>query len=368
MLSKRIVIIEPCGRRGLIHYAHNLCNALAQLGHNVVLVTSLGFETKSIERKYKAIEIFDRFMPHPFKIFSFLIRIIRMRPDIIHFQGAIHHTLYFFLLKFLKIISRAKSIYTAHEIIPKSKKWHNRYSILKKLYEIVDSIIVHAKVSKEEIIDRFNIKAEKIFIMPMGSNTFLGEINDDLEDHIEAYNNQKLVLFFGIIEEKKGLIYLIRAFAEVRKKINNVRLLVVGQPFEDVTPYVREIELLNLQDWVDTHFEYVPIEEVSKYFRSSDIVVLPYTHTCQSGLIVTAYSFAKPVITTNCGGLPEMVEDGKSGIIVPAKDVENLSMAMVRILEDNILRDKMGRYAERLAREKFSWDRITKEIEKIYGL
>ncbi|MFQ5963102.1 MAG: glycosyltransferase family 4 protein [Candidatus Scalinduaceae bacterium] len=366
MATKRIIMIEPCGKRGIIHYTHNLSNELVRLGHQVLLVTSLGFETKGLRRNYQAIEVFDRFMPHPFRFCNFLIRTVRIKPDIIHLQGAIHPILYFFLLKVLRRISRAKFIYTAHEVIPKGKKWYGNYGLLTRLYQIVNSIIVHANTSKEEIVGYFNIKPEKIFISLHGNYIFFRKISDDIEDSIERCSNQKVILFFGIIEERKGLIYLIRAFSQVRKKIYNVRLLIVGQPFEDVTPYLKEIKILNLQSWVDTHFEYIPVKEVSKYFRFADIVVLPYIYASQSGVIAAAYSFAKPVIATNCGGLSEMVEDGKSGFIVPAKDVESLTSAMVKILKDDILRDRMGKYAERLAREKFSWDKIAKGIERIY--
>jgi glycosyltransferase involved in cell wall biosynthesis len=175
-----------------------------------------------------------------------------------------------------------------------------------------------------------------------------------------------VVLFFGIITKNKGLIHLIRAFQTVVRKIPNVKLLIAGEPYEDVSRYLQEIQHRELKDNIITDFRYIPIQEIPGYFERADVVVLPYIDTTVSGIIPVAYAFGRPVIVTNCGGLPEQVEHEKSGIIVPPGDEEKLAEAIIRVLQDQKLRTEMGKYASWVAEHKNSWEEIAKQTVELY--
>ena len=113
---------------------------------------------------------------------------------------------------------------------------------------------------------------------------------------------------------------------------------------------------------------YVPDENVASYFQRASVVVLPYTEGTQTGIIPIAYAFKKPVVVTNVGSIPEVVEDGVTGFIVPSKDSDALADAIVKILKDDDLRRRMGENAYRKMKEDLSWDRIAEKTQKLYNI
>src|SRR5258707_15408817 len=133
--------------------------------------------------------------------------------------------------------------------------------------------------------------------------------------------DERLILFFGRIWEYKGLEYLIRAEPLISARVPNVRILIAGRG-EDFSRYT---EMMVHPDRFIVHNEYIPEERTAEYFRRASVVVLPYIEASQSGVIPLAYSAAKPVVATTVGGLPEMVEDGRTGYLVAPRDTTNLA-------------------------------------------
>lgn len=110
------------------------------------------------------------------------------------------------------------------------------------------------------------------------------------------------------------------------------------------------------------------IEELASVVRSSLFVVCPYTDATQSGVVSTAFSVGTPVIVTRVGGLPEMVEEGKTGLIVEPKNIETLASAMTKLLDDEVLRGEMRRTIdEQMSAGFFSWKEIAKDYIAIYN-
>ena len=94
----RVMFIAPAPRAGTVQYTHNLANALADRGHCVALVTGLGFELADYPKRYRALEVFDRYRPRPVRLLKWLWYCLRFQPQIIHLQGAQHPALYILLL------------------------------------------------------------------------------------------------------------------------------------------------------------------------------------------------------------------------------------------------------------------------------
>jgi len=137
------------------------------------------------------------------------------------------------------------------------------------------------------------------------------------------------VLFFGYVREYKGLAYLLRAMPLILKKVD-VDLLVVGEFYDDRAGYDRIIEEEGLGERVHVVAEHVPDESVGDYFAAADVAVLPYVSATQSGITQIALASGLPVISTNVGGLPEVVRDGETGYIVKPEDEGELASAVVR--------------------------------------
>ena len=136
--------------------------------------------------------------------------------------------------------------------------------------------------------------------------------------------NSKLLLFFGYVRKYKGLDLLIDALAELVKRDSTYKLLAAGEFYDDEKYYRDKVESLNLVNSVKLLNEFIPNEEVAKYFQPSDLVVLPYRSATQSGILNLAYGFYKPVLVTNVGGLAEFVDDGKTGYVIKPDSQKDL--------------------------------------------
>jgi glycosyltransferase involved in cell wall biosynthesis len=143
-----------------------------------------------------------------------------------------------------------------------------------------------------------------------------GLSKSDARKKLGIAENKKVLLFFGYIRAYKGLMNLIEAIPYLLKEDENYFLLIVGEFYESKEKYFERIKELNIGKNVLVIDEFVPNEEVGLYYSAADLVVLPYNSATQSGILNIAYGFKKPVIVTNVGGLPELVEDGKTGFIV----------------------------------------------------
>jgi len=134
--------------------------------------------------------------------------------------------------------------------------------------------------------------------------------------------DDNVLLFFGYIRKYKGLDILLKAFPKILGKYPDSYLLVVGEFYDNPESYLKIIGDLNIGERVKVINEFVPNEEVSKYYQISDVVILPYLSATQSGILNVAYGFNKPVIVTDVGGLTEFVEEGKTGFVIKSNSVE----------------------------------------------
>ena len=147
--------------------------------------------------------------------------------------------------------------------------------------------------------------------------------------------DEPVMLFFGFVRRYKGLRHLINALPQVHAHIP-ARLLVVGEFWEDERPYRDLVRQLGLNDSVHFYSEYVPNEELGVYFSAADVVVLPYLEATQSGVAQIAYGFEKPLIATSVGGMPEIIKDGETGILVPPASSDALSKAILTFFQNEL--------------------------------
>lgn len=147
----------------------------------------------------------------------------------------------------------------------------------------------------------------------------------DARKKLGLTDDKKVLLFFGYVRAYKGLMNLIEAMPILLREDEKYFLLIVGEFYESKDKYFEKIKELNIQNNVLIIDEFVPNEEVGIYYSAADVVVLPYNSATQSGILNIAYGFKKPVVVTNVGGLPELVEDGKTGFIVEPKNPEALA-------------------------------------------
>jgi polysaccharide pyruvyl transferase WcaK-like protein/glycosyltransferase involved in cell wall biosynthesis len=172
----------------------------------------------------------------------------------------------------------------------------------------------------------------------------------------------RLCLFFGIVRKYKGLEDLLEAMALV-KCDPAPRLFIAGEFYEPVSRFEEQIQRLGIHDRVHVRNEYIPNENVEAIFRAADLLVVPYRSASQSGVVRIANAFALPVIVTNVGGLPEMIEAERTGLIVPPGSPPELADAVSRFFEENLA----DRFAPALEAQsgRFPWDALAGHLETL---
>jgi len=176
-----------------------------------------------------------------------------------------------------------------------------------------------------------------------------------------------VLLFFGYVRAYKGLRHLLEAMPQVLATLPEAQLLVAGEFYEPIEPYRQLIAERGIGKAVRVIDRYVPNEEVGLLFGAADVVVLPYVSATQSGIVQIAYHYGRPVISTAVGGLPEAIEEGRTGFIVPPRDPKALAKAIIRFFQHPD--QKQFEHYIREARRRFSWDRMVEAIESLatYG-
>ena len=186
---------------------------------------------------------------------------------------------------------------------------------------------------------------------------------DQARRRLELPTTAPVLLFFGLVREYKGLRYLLEAMPAIRVGCPDVRLLVVGEFWENKQVYLNQIVRLGIERNVIVVDRYVPNEETPLYFSAADVAVLPYTQVTQSGVVQLAFGFGVPIITTRMGGLAEVVSDGDTGLLVPPGDPAALALAVTRYFREGS-RERMAQAIEQ-ARPRFDWQNLVMLIEEM---
>jgi len=164
------------------------------------------------------------------------------------------------------------------------------------------------------------------------------------------------------VRRYKGVDVLIEAMPKVLRS-RTVTLVVAGEFYEPVDPLKARVKELGLEGRVRIYDRYVPDEEVGDLVAAADCVVLPYRSATQSGVVLVAYAGGCPVISTAVGGLPEVVDDGVTGFLVPPENPDALADAILRFYE------RGGRPAFEDAvhakAKEFSWGKVAQGITRL---
>lgn len=137
------------------------------------------------------------------------------------------------------------------------------------------------------------------------------------------------ILFFGRVSPYKGIEYLIRAVPHIKKQITDLKVILAGEG-----EYCFDITRLANDNTYRVINRFLSNTELVELIQKSSIVVCPYTDATQSAVVMTAYAFNKPVVATSVGGLPEIVKDRVTGLLVPPRSPEKLAAAITELLED----------------------------------
>lgn len=229
----------------------------------------------------------------------------------------------------------------------------------KMAFWLIPRLIILNKAQRQTFIEHYKLNPERVFNGIMGCYTSLRMIQPDTTT-LPA--DGKYILFAGKVLPYKGLDYLLPAMRQVHSQCPDCRLIVAGsgEYHFDTSPY----EAL---PYIDIRNRYIPEQELVALISHSQFMVCPYTDATQSGVVMSAFAFAKPVIATNVGGLPEMVKDGRYGIIVKEKDCDKLAEAIVRLWTQKELAESFSRNIHHdYSTGELSWRKAAEQFTVLY--
>jgi glycosyltransferase involved in cell wall biosynthesis len=220
-------------------------------------------------------------------------------------------------------------------------------------------LIVHAQALKEALVQDFQIPTAQVNILAHGE---LGSLFQRRTDGKILEREPYTLLFFGRIWPYKGLNYLLEAMPLIAEKIPQVKLIIAGRG-ESLQQYLANgydqshLEIIN---------DFIPLADVAGLFQRSALSVLPYIEASQSGVANLSYGMGVPVVASNIGGLGELVKSGEDGLLVPAGDVPALADAIIHLLSDPQLQEKMRTAALERCQQDLNWLNIAAQTVQVY--
>jgi glycosyltransferase involved in cell wall biosynthesis len=377
----KIAMIEPHAMLGVWKYDLGLAKELSKLSSQVTLITSKSFP--DIDQTLFNGCIFRDFpnlrahTTSAAKGLSYLAGVSkalwRLRTgdfDIIHWQlFNIFPPAETVMAKLLWGL-RERLVMTIHDVDPWSAVKGKSHFWLRSTYRTAPRLIVHHEVNRKELAAHYQLRSERIHVVPHGSFTHFttGSLDQKLSRKMLGLpENARIVLFFGEIRHEKGLIYLIRATQAIRARIPDLCLVIAGRPRHiEMSECLTEIETAGLKDVVITRLQHIEDNLVEAYFSSADLVVLPYLAITQSGVLFEAMTAGRPVVATDVGALGPTVQESQAGYVVPPGQVQPLAEAIVAVLQQPDVAQQMAQNGRRAALDMYSWARCAQKTMAVY--
>lgn len=209
-------------------------------------------------------------------------------------------------------------------------------------------------------------KESKIRVVPNGIDTNM--FNPDFHDSKEikkrlGFEPSDLVVgFTGRLVPLKGVEYLLQALEKVKSTIPSINLLIVGDGAQrsEIESKARNWDLsVKITGWVNR-------KELPYYLAAMDIFVFPSLTEGIPVAVMEAMAMSKPIVATNVGGIPDLVEQGKNGFIGPSCNSDFIVGAIQKLAMTRGLRKQMGQASRRLIESRFSWDELVPKVEEVY--
>lgn len=356
---------------GVASHMHNLALKLKGRGHDVAVVTN-NWETgkeKELERlnidliKIPGVisPIFGINVTYSLKSTQELNEFLKDF-DIIHS----HHAFTPLALKAVKAgrtlekgtLLTTHSISFAHE----SKLWQAlglTFPLFSHYLKYPHRIIAVSKAAKA-FIEHFT--DTKVEIIPNGVDDKTFHPNWNKEEIKEEFGIEgEVILYVSRMSYRKGPHVLLNAFSQIK----DATLVMAGNG--ELSPFLKaQAKFLGIEDRI-RFLGYVPTKELPKIFGMADIFVLPSITAEAFGIVILeAMASGVPIIATTVGGIPEVIKESESGLLVPPSNELELKNAIEKLLNDESLRKWLGQNGRKAVEEKYSWNNVIKEIEKAY--
>ena len=259
-------------------------------------------------------------------------------------------------------IAGVKVVRSRHISIPISKSYLTWWQYMR----LADRVIASGRDIRNTMIQDNKMLSEQIASAPAGVSTEQFSINRQLEDIRPNYNldhSHFVVGIVSVLRSWKGHQYLIEAIKSLTKSIPNIRLIIVGDgpQKQNIEKLIQELDMK----------EYIILAghqtDPASFYQAMDVMVLPsYAGEATSQVLPQAMLMGKPVISTNTGGLSEVVIHNQTGLIVPIKNSKAIVKAIQLLFNDSGLRIKLADQGRAHAIKNFTFEKMIETTEQVY--
>lgn len=373
----------------LSHYTIYLGQGFEALGRKVNMVFYRSKKENVKVPLHRVRNVWSQSLTYPFEV---LHQSIKDRPDIVHIQhefnmfGDSFTTVVFpILLAFLRI-ARRKAVVTIHQVVPMrqiNRTFAKTFSFPQPLWlllklalitvylsitKLATTIIVHSNYNCRFLISDYKAQPSKISVVPIGVSG-----GEDPVSHrwTNTLQGRKVILFFGYLNERKGVEYLIEAFAQIAPQHPEWVLVIAGGRLPYSSPYITRLVKIISDLKIEDHVIFLtttpfPISEIHELYSLAEFVVLPYTFSFAASLALSfAMQHSKPTIATNIGVFREEIQHGLEGLLCPPRDFQQLKKAMILLINNKDMREKFSENV-RLKAKSRSWSLIADQTYQVY--
>lgn len=376
--SFTVAVIEPVGGHGgMDYYDFGLCDGLGRAGADVVLYTC-DETAQPLSNKFICRRSFQKIFgtaPAWVRGMHYLFGILKVLMSALVEGRKVCH-LHFFNVGWLQLITiglarlfMRRVVVTAHDVecflasldVPMMNRWG---------YRLAHRVIAHNEISRQELIQRLDVSPTKIDVIPHGN--YLHVITalpsqEEARKKLGISREAKVLLFFGQIKEVKGLDVLLHALPAIIKKYPDTVLLIAGKTWRiDFLYYQKMMDDLGIAQHCVSHIRYINNDEVSVYYAACDVVVLPYQRIYQSGVVLMAMSYTKPVLVSDIPGMLEVVTNDKTGFVFRNGDAVDLAHQVCRIFAEPVMRDQVAAQGMALMKQEYDWAMIGEKTVASY--
>lgn len=263
------------------------------------------------------------------------------------------------ILRIARLNKFTRLVCIADNVIPHEKRPGDTI-FTKYCFKTIDGFVTMSeKVLKD--LKTFTGKPSQQIVHPLYDNFGAALDKASARKHLGLNESDNIILFFGFIRKYKGLDWLLEAMSILKAKGSKIKLLVAGEFYEDRKIYDDLIEQTGISDSLILRTDFIQDSEVRYYLSAADFVIQPYKNATQSGVTPLAYHFEKPMLVTNVGGLPDLVPNGKVGIVVEPNP-QAIADGIERLYE---LGEEQFFPHLRLEKAKYSWQVLTNTIVQL---
>jgi glycosyltransferase involved in cell wall biosynthesis len=222
----------------------------------------------------------------------------------------------------------------------------------------VDQVVTYSEFMRNQIVKWYGVKREKIAVIPNGVN--LKKFSNNIGKIF--LEGDPAVLYVGYLSKFKSVDLLICALPKIRLQLPNLRLHIVGHGNQSYLQLLAKEK--NVEEMVVFHGQASP-EDTPRYYKSADFCVFPSTRDSFGLTLLEAMASGTPVIASNRGGTPEVIAQGKNGILFDPDDPNALAEAILSMGQDSNMRIRLSTIASKTV-ANYSWEKISESYVSLY--